>query len=156
MSGNATRRDFLGVACGALCAGGCGQFGDGYDDYVAQERSAAPPGMDDPTCAVGDAGLLEGPPAKSVYLYRGVQISGKSIWVCRDEQGLFAIENRCTHAGCATTLSEVTNAWECPCHGSRFAFDGHVVVGPAKLPLQRYAACERADGVVMVDTRKKL
>lgn len=40
---------------------------------------------------------------------------------------------RCTHAGCALKVSD--GAAVCPCHGSRFGFDGSVERGPAVDPL---------------------
>ena len=40
---------------------------------------------------------------------------------------------RCTHAGCA--LAVKGDSVDCPCHGSKFAFDGTVTQGPATKPL---------------------
>ncbi|MFF9011502.1 FAD-dependent oxidoreductase [Streptomyces sp. NPDC014870] len=50
---------------------------------------------------------------------------------------LVARPPRCTHMGCELGFNELEDAWECPCHGSRFAAaDGRVLQGPASRPLQ--------------------
>ncbi|MFG2294322.1 FAD-dependent oxidoreductase [Streptomyces sp. NPDC048603] len=56
--------------------------------------------------------------------------------VYRDGSGtLHTLDARCTHKGCLVAFDEAERAWECPCHGSRFATDGTVLQGPATTPL---------------------
>ncbi|MGW5478417.1 FAD-dependent oxidoreductase [Streptomyces sp. NPDC004008] len=58
--------------------------------------------------------------------------------VARDEVGqLRALSARCTHLGCLVAFNRAEQAWECPCHGSRFGLDGRVLQGPATRPLKR-------------------
>jgi len=50
----------------------------------------------------------------------------------RDESG--ALHERsaiCTHLGCVVQWNSTEKTFDCPCHGSRFQTDGHVVNGPA-------------------------
>ena len=63
----------------------------------------------------------------------GVVRSGlKKIAVYRDERG--ALHRRsavCPHLGCVVHWNSLARSWDCPCHGSRFGVDGHVMNGPA-------------------------
>jgi glycine/D-amino acid oxidase-like deaminating enzyme/nitrite reductase/ring-hydroxylating ferredoxin subunit len=55
----------------------------------------------------------------------------------RDESGaLHAVRAHCTHLGCLVSFNNAERTWDCPCHGSRFDVDGHVVQGPAVHPLR--------------------
>ncbi|MEU1332672.1 FAD-dependent oxidoreductase [Streptomyces sp. NPDC005865] len=67
-----------------------------------------------------------------------VRVEGRRCAVHRDaDGGLHAVSARCTHLGCLVAFNEAETAWECPCHGSRFATDGAVLQGPATRPLER-------------------
>lgn len=39
---------------------------------------------------------------------------------------------RCTHLGCRTKVNTAEYTLDCPCHGSRYAYDGSPVFGPAR------------------------
>jgi len=67
-----------------------------------------------------------------------LRVSGERCAVHRDDTGaLHAVSARCTHLGCLVHFNDSERAWECPCHGSRFAVDGSVIQGPANKPLER-------------------
>ncbi len=40
--------------------------------------------------------------------------------------------HRCTHLGCGLHYNRREHSWDCPCHGSRYDEDGHILEGPAK------------------------
>jgi nitrite reductase/ring-hydroxylating ferredoxin subunit len=54
----------------------------------------------------------------------------------RDEDGkLHQRSAVCTHMGCIVQFNSSEKTWDCPCHGSRFAIDGHAINTPAVKPL---------------------
>ncbi|MFE9448090.1 FAD-dependent oxidoreductase [Streptomyces sp. NPDC006739] len=67
-----------------------------------------------------------------------VRVGARQCAVHRDADGrLQAVSARCTHLGCIVSFNRAEQAWECPCHGSRFAPDGRVLQGPAVRPLEQ-------------------
>ena len=64
-----------------------------------------------------------------------LKVGGERCAVYRDDDGaLHAVSATCTHLGCVVGFNDAERAWECPCHGSRFAVDGTVLQGPANRP----------------------
>jgi len=58
--------------------------------------------------------------------------------IYRDESGtLHAVSAVCTHLGCIVNWNPAEKTWDCPCHGSRFGYDGGVIQGPAVQDLQK-------------------
>lgn len=67
---------------------------------------------------------------------RIVQQGIKKIALYCDAQGKeHALSAICPHLGCVVGWNEYEKTWDCPCHGSRFAVDGHVINGPANAGL---------------------
>ena len=82
-----------------------------------------------PELGVGDLG----PGAGDV-----VSMDGRKAAVFREEDGsIHAISPFCTHLGCQLQMNTAERTWDCPCHGSRFDLDGHVIHGPAVDDLAR-------------------
>ncbi|NOJ39297.1 FAD-dependent oxidoreductase [Bradyrhizobium australiense] len=54
----------------------------------------------------------------------------------RDSSGkLYTRSAACTHIGCHLHWNSFETCWDCPCHGSHFAFDGTALNAPATSPL---------------------
>lgn len=61
-----------------------------------------------------------------------VDLDGETVAAYRDDAGvLHAVSATCTHLGCRVAFNTAERTWDCPCHGSRFDADGHVLQGPA-------------------------
>jgi len=64
---------------------------------------------------------------------------GNRIGVYKDEEDqLYAVDTTCTHLGCELNWNDAEKSWDCPCHGSRFSYEGKVLNGPAVRDLTRY------------------
>jgi glycine/D-amino acid oxidase-like deaminating enzyme/nitrite reductase/ring-hydroxylating ferredoxin subunit len=62
---------------------------------------------------------------------------GERTGAFRDEQGVLHLVNTtCTHMGCELQWNSAERSWDCPCHGSRFTYDGKIIDGPAVMPLE--------------------
>lgn len=69
-----------------------------------------------------------------------VEEDGEKLAAYRDESGtLHALAPHCTHMGCLVAFNTAEKSWDCPCHGSRFGYDGKVLQGPALKDLERKA-----------------
>mgnify|MGYP000916868033 FL=1 len=62
-----------------------------------------------------------------------VTIDGRKRGIYKDENGaVFAVSVRCPHLGCQLSWNPDEKSWDCPCHGSRFTYDGKRIDGPAE------------------------
>ena len=67
-----------------------------------------------------------------------VEADGRKAGVYKDESGDCHIVNpRCPHLGCQLEWNPDEKSWDCPCHGSRFTFDGELINNPAQENLAR-------------------
>jgi glycine/D-amino acid oxidase-like deaminating enzyme/nitrite reductase/ring-hydroxylating ferredoxin subunit len=56
----------------------------------------------------------------------------------RDEAGvLHKVSAVCTHLKCIVRWNNSERTWDCPCHGSRFDYEGRVIQGPAVKDLDK-------------------
>ncbi|MFY9593925.1 MAG: FAD-dependent oxidoreductase [Clostridiales bacterium] len=66
-----------------------------------------------------------------------LKIDGKRVGAYRDRQGeLHLVNTTCTHMGCELNWNSAEESWDCPCHGSRFTYEGKIISGPAVNPLK--------------------
>lgn len=87
-------------------------------------------------------GLFHMPHTQADDLHPGhggiVKYGGKRYACYRDDAGrLHKISARCPHMGCELTWNPDERSWDCPCHGSRFDPDGHLLDGPAESCIHR-------------------
>jgi cytochrome b6-f complex iron-sulfur subunit len=65
--------------------------------------------------------------------------------------GLMPLYQRCVHLGCRVPFCQVSQWFECPCHGSKYNKAGEYQLGPAPRGMDRFKI--KVDGdTVMVDT----
>lgn len=61
-----------------------------------------------------------------------VRVDGTRAGAYRDDEGkLYLVDNTCTHMGCELNWNSGDRTWDCPCHGSRFSYEGSIIEGPA-------------------------
>lgn len=85
--------------------------------------------------------LRRGEPAGAGALAPGegrlLTLGGGKTAAYRDDSGfLHALSPVCTHLGCHVAWNAGERSWDCPCHGSRFSGEGHVIQGPAVRDLE--------------------
>ncbi len=67
-----------------------------------------------------------------------VKYEGESIALYKDDDGnIHAIDPVCPHAKCMVGWNSAEKSWDCPCHGSRFSYDGELLTGPSKRDLEK-------------------
>ena len=78
--------------------------------------------------------------------FKPVTVQGKRLLVCHTEQGLYAVDDTCTHDNGPLADGFLDgNAIECPRHGARFdVTTGTVLCLPAALPIRSHPV--RVDG----------
>ena len=68
---------------------------------------------------------------------RVVKYEGHALALYKDENGqLHAVNPACTHIKCTVGWNAAEKSWDCPCHGSRFSYDGIVLTAPARKDLE--------------------
>lgn len=68
-------------------------------------------------------------------LSEGITFLDKVI-IRRNGENVKVFSSSCTHLGCKIN-SEADDELICPCHGSKFSFNGNPIVGPAVKPLKQ-------------------
>ncbi|MGP4041261.1 FAD-dependent oxidoreductase [Gracilibacillus sp. D59] len=64
--------------------------------------------------------------------------NGQIIGIYKDEHNqVHSVDTTCTHLGCECNWNQAEKSWDCPCHGSRFSYDGTIIEGPATKHLKK-------------------
>ncbi len=133
-----TRRDFLGLSAIWTSIAACAAAA------IGALRLPMPAMFPE-----SDAQVKLGPP-EIFKSGTSTNMPDHSLWVFRDEGGLYAISSVCTHLGCIAARGD-DGVFRCPCHGSEFAPDGAVLGGPAPKGLEWLAMSLSPDGQLVVD-----
>lgn len=65
-----------------------------------------------------------------------IEYKGQKAGVYKDKDGkVFAVSTKCPHLGCELHWNADELTWDCPCHGSRFDYEGNWVESPATTSL---------------------
>jgi len=65
-------------------------------------------------------------------------LDGEKAAVYKDNEGhVHALDRTCMHMGCMVNWNNAEISWDCPCHGSRYNFDGRVLHSPAVRDLKK-------------------
>ena len=67
-----------------------------------------------------------------------VEVEGKKVGVYRDEKGeTYAVKPYCSHLGCELSWNNLDKTWDCPCHGSKFTYEGKSIYDPSIKDLEK-------------------
>ena len=79
-------------------------------------------------------------------------VPGEHVFLARDNDGLYAMTQVCTHQGQLVTVLTVgqTTVLHCYGHGSEFTTNGAVLTGPATRPLEHLRVDLAEDGTITV------
>ena len=68
-----------------------------------------------------------------------VEINNEKVGIYKNPEGkIYAVKPICTHLGCLLSWNDVDKTWDCPCHGSRFDYQGINLYDPAFKNLDTY------------------
>ncbi|MEO6583470.1 MAG: FAD-dependent oxidoreductase [Ferruginibacter sp.] len=69
---------------------------------------------------------------------RVVKYEGHTLALYKDDNHkLYAVNSACTHINCNVGWNNAEKTWDCPCHGSRFNYDGTMLTSPARKDLEK-------------------
>lgn len=67
-----------------------------------------------------------------------VNDNGVKVGIYKDLDGKeYKIIPKCMHLGCELSWNNLDKTWDCPCHGSRYTFEGKLMYGPSKKDLKK-------------------
>jgi cytochrome b6-f complex iron-sulfur subunit len=134
-----SRRNFLGLAFAGSLAALSVQWLAALVKFLQPPKTAGFGGL-------VYAGRVEEFPMGSVNW-----VMAGRFYIVRNEAGLLAIYQKCTHLGCSVPWAEAEGQFHCPCHGSLYNQVGEVIGGPAPRPMDIFPV-KIQNGEVWVDT----
>ena len=67
-----------------------------------------------------------------------IEIDGEKIGIYkRDDGKVFAVKPVCKHLGCLLSWNNLEKTWDCPCHGSRYDYEGNIITEPTVRGLEK-------------------
>ena len=165
------RREFIRCsACGLVGLAALGLPGCGGGEAPTDPTNDNPPVKKDSTVVKTDTTSKAKDPPKwevsgsviKLYLARVTELASVPSIVVINEASTIVVRSAdttyhaftavCTHEGCfVANFSD--GKLVCPCHGSTYDLNGNVVVGPAMLPLTKYATAFDAVNNELVVTK---
>jgi Rieske Fe-S protein len=131
------RRTFVATAGAAAACAMCG--------CISSQNNVGPAAANEAEGPNVDVGTLADYPRDGAT----DQFARRSeVIVVRRGDRIFAISAACTHRNCIVRNSG--QELSCPCHGSRFDYDGNVTRGPARAPLIHFGISNE-NGRLVVD-----
>lgn len=146
-----TRRSFCVHAATLAVIGGAGMLLEACSGSPAGPSNAPSlPTVNGTSSANGITVTIDSSsPLASIGGAALVQTSVGDFLVAHTGQNTYsAMTATCTHQTCTITGFQNQN-FVCPCHGSTFDLNGHVLVGPAPVSLQQYAT-QFSNGVLTI------
>ena len=69
---------------------------------------------------------------------RIVKYEKHKLAIYKDDNGtIHALDPTCTHLKCEVKWNTAEKSWDCPCHGTRYSYNGRLLTGPADHDLER-------------------
>lgn len=67
-----------------------------------------------------------------------VEVDDRKVGIYKNNQGKVYIVNPvCQHLGCELSWNNLDKTWDCPCHGSRYTYEGKLIYGPSVKDLKK-------------------
>ncbi len=82
-----------------------------------------------PILSIDDLKVGEG----GVVSYKGDKVGAYK----KSEDEIIMVKPFCKHLGCQLSWNSIEKTWDCPCHGSRYDYEGKVITEPSKKDLDR-------------------
>ncbi len=136
------RRDFIGMA--GLWASGVAILGS-----VLGMARLAKPAVTPEKSQIFRLGSAVEFPAGTVKI-----LTERNLRVESRGTGIAVMSLICTHLGCV--VGESPGGFKCPCHGSVFDEQGHVLGGPAPRALKWLEVSQAVDGSLIVNAGKEV